>query len=538
MIQEEKDWFRLKRYPHIGLPLQPSDRGWVESYVSNPKKVQSHSFFPFIHRKISVRKFRRDKKGNIEASKLRVASYKVREVYYANHLDSNIYSYFSFLLKELYEEKLKESGAEECVTAYRRIKLYENKNSRNKCNVDFAKDVFKYIKLNNRRNLVSITFDITSFFDNLNHDKLKQAWAGLLNETKLPENHYAVFRNLTKFSFLELEAIFDEFKNDIIVQKDGKAIKRIKIDRLELLKNKEAIAFCQKDDFDLRIRKKNLIRKNKLTDKKGTILRNRGIPQGSPISSTLANIYLLEFDKIINEEVSKIGGIYRRYSDDMVVIVDEQHRDKIIGTFNQNISSLDLEIQPSKTQIFYFKEFEGKFSCREYDPKTQSLTTNSKFEYLGFTFDGETVYLKSSGISKFYRKMKRTIKRGVFYANYGKNNVPKLFKNRIYKRFSIIGAKRRTIYKKPHPTSTKWIKTNKYEWGNFLSYTELANRVFKNGKIKCKIKSQTRNHWSILHKLMKDGQARINKLHLSKLLLVPEKKDNAADLFSQIDNKQ
>ena len=211
---------------------------------------------------------------------------------------------------------------------------------------------------------------------------------------------------------------------------------------------------------------------------------------------------------------------------------------KLVAVNCGRLETPDFAIKSKTQQTFICWVIVPPWSCREYDPKTQSLTTNSKFEYLGFTFDGETVYLKSSGISKFYRKMKRTIKRGVFYANYGKNNVPKLFKNRIYKRFSIIGAKRRTIYKKPHPTSTKWIKTNKYEWGNFLSYTELANRVFKNGKIKCKIKSQTRNHWSILHKLMKDGQARINKLHLSKLLLVPEKKDNAADLFSQIDNKQ
>ncbi len=515
MIQEEKDWFRLKRYPHIGLPLQLSDRGWVENYVSNPKKVESHSFFPFIHRKISVRKFRRDKNKNSETPKLRVATYKVREVYYANHLDSNIYSYYSSLLKDLYEVKLKESGADNCVTAYRRIKLYENETSRNKCNVDFANDIFEYIKSNNKRNLVSITFDITSFFDNLNHDKLKKAWCDVLNETKLPESHYAVFRNLTKFSYLELEDIFEEFKNDIIIKKDD-ITKRIKVDRLALLKNKDAIAFCETKDFDLRIRKKKLIKKNKHSDKQGTALRNKGIPQGSPISSTLANIYLLQFDKIINEEISKIGGIYRRYSDDMVVIADEEFKDKIIEIFNLNISALDLEIQPSKTQIFYFKEFGGKFTCREYNTTTGLLTSNSKFEYLGFTFDGETIYLKSSGISKFYRKMKRSINRGGFYAKYGKNEVGKLFKNRLYKRFSIRGAKRRTIYKKEPNASMKWIKTNKYEWGNFLSYTELANRVFKKSNMKCKIKSQTRNHWAILHKLMKVKQDSIDELYSKK----------------------
>jgi hypothetical protein len=109
--------------------------------------------------------------------------------------------------------------------------------------------------------------------------------------------------------------------------------------------------------------------------------------------------------------------------------------------------------------------------------------------------------------------MKRTINRGGFYAKYGKNKIPKLFKNRLYKRFSIIGAKRRTIHKKDPHSETKWIKTTKHDWGNFLSYTELANRVFKKSKMACKIKSQTKNHWSILHKLMKDKQVSIDYLY-------------------------
>lgn len=513
MIQEEKDWFRLKRYPHIGLPLQLKDRGWVERYVSNPAKIKAHSFFPFIHRKISVRKFRCSKDEYGIRSDLRFASYKVREVYYANHLDSNVYSFYSAKLKEIYEVKLLQSGASDCVTAYRRIKLYNSKESRNKCNVDFAKEIFEYIKTNKKRNLVSITFDITSFFDNLNHQKLKNIWCSLLDCTKLPDDHYAVYRNLTKFSYIELEDIFEEFKNDIVVYKDDNSTKRIKIDRIELLKNKDACAFCEKDEFDNRIRKKNLIRKNKHVDSKKLSLRGKGIPQGSPISSTLANIYLLEFDKIINNEILKIGGIYKRYSDDMIVIIDEEYRDSIIELFNKNIALLDLEIQPSKTQIFHFKNFDGKYGCREYNPKTATFNANNKFEYLGFSFDGESVSLKCSGISKFYRKMKRVINRGGFYAKYGKNENPQLFKNRLYKRFSIIGSKRRSIYKKDPHAPTKWVKTSKYEWGNFLSYSMLANRVFGLGILNSNIKKQTRNHWRILHGLMKKKEVEIAELY-------------------------
>ena len=66
--------------------------------------------------------------------------------------------------------------------------------------------------------------------------------------------------------------------------------------------------------------------RNKIAGGKGRssiITRNNksyGIPQGSPISDVLANIYLLEFDKLVRDHVEKLGGIYTRYSDDILVV--------------------------------------------------------------------------------------------------------------------------------------------------------------------------------------------------------------------------
>jgi hypothetical protein len=55
--KKQKDWFKIKRYPHIGLPLNPmSDRyKWIEKYVTNPEKVAKHSFLPFIHKTALVK---------------------------------------------------------------------------------------------------------------------------------------------------------------------------------------------------------------------------------------------------------------------------------------------------------------------------------------------------------------------------------------------------------------------------------------------------------------------------------------------------
>lgn len=193
----------------------------------------------------------------------------------------------------------------------------------------------------------------------------------------------------------------------------------------------------------------------------------------------------------------------------MVVIVDEEHKDEIYQLLIDKIKEFDLEIQPSKSQIFYFKNFDKKYGCKELNIYTETLSANTRFEYLGFAFDGETVYLKSAGLSKYYRKMKRSIKRGGFYAKHGKNKVPKLFKNRLYKRYTSIGAHRRMIVKKVPNIPNTFIKTGEYDWGNFLTYALLAERVFPNNKIK----SQIRNHWNKFHALIKLKQSDIDNYH-------------------------
>ena len=510
--RKEKDWFKIKRYPHIGLPLDNCDRfKWIENYVTNPEMVSKHSFLPFIHKTARVKKFRKNYKpedGTIHDDYkvgikiLRKPDEKKRELYYASHLDSLIYSYYAQLLSEKYEEKIVDFKLNDVVNAYRSIPVNpENPNSSNKCNIDFANDVFKYILNYEEEEFGVIAFDISSFFDNLNHRLLRSVWSDVLNVEKLPADHFNVFKNITRFSHVDIVDIFKEFKDKIYtrqITKSGEVleIKQKKIDSIRYLRNQNAIAFCTEQEF-FKVKGKLLQPSKTRLNKEGEkVYRNFGIPQGSPISSVLANIYLLHFDKTINEFITDKGGIYRRYSDDMVVVCPKTSKEELCKLVYEEIEKYELKIQQTKTQIFQFKRLGEKLVCgQEFE---DVINWNKNFIYLGFEFDGEYVLLKSASLSGYYRKMKRTVKRAVHFSKQKRSNTTgEIFKRRLFKKFTYKGAKRTRKYIW-NERESKFIKSESYNWGNFLSYAYKASEIM----VKNKIKQQTKRHWNVFNKLL------------------------------------
>jgi hypothetical protein len=508
--KKKKDWFKLKRYPHIGLPLNPSDRTkWIEPYVTSVGKVAQHSFLPFIHKTARVKKYR--KKYNSSTGKVefiiengkkiqRNPTEKKRELFYASHLDSLIYSYYAQELNKDYEVKIKEFGLNDVVNAYRSVPINSNdEDSPNKCNIDFANDVFKHILVYDQKEFTVAAFDISSFFDNLDHKLLRDIWCDVLNVKKLPDDHFNVYKNITRFSHVDIVDIFEEFKNKIITQKTNKlGLKQKKrkkiVHKIRFLRDQNAIAFCTEKDF-LKVKRKLLQpSKTKIVNKKA-VYRNFGIPQGSPISSVLANMYLLHFDKLVNDFAISVGGIYRRYSDDMIVVCPLNQKTKLIELVYLEIKNYKLEIQPSKTQIFQFKHNNEKLECGEEYQDGRIINWNKNFVYLGFEFDGQSVLLKSASLSGFYRKMKRSVRRAKYFDKKTKKG---LFKRRLLKRHSYLGAKRTRKYIW-NEQEKKFEKSDYYNWGNFLSYAFKAADIMINNKIM----QQTKRHWNILNKELK-----------------------------------
>lgn len=505
---ELETWFKTKKYPHIGTPITSKDYNWVKDYVENFEKIRLHSFLPLIHKSIVQRKFRAANSATIlNPSKKRpriLGKPKVREIYFATHLDSLILSKYNETLATAYENYIISKEFNESIVAYRKIPILKG-SEKNKCNIDFAKTTFEFIKNNNKKKLTAIVADVTSFFDNLNHKILKKQWTKVLNETTLPQDHYNIFKALTNIKYIEGDQLFESYDKTMMLKKGipnsshKTEFVRKKIKCSKFFKEKGATHYCDKKEF----LNNNL---NLVISKNNT----KGIPQGTPISATLANIYMMEFDQEIFELVISIGGFYQRYSDDLIIICEQQYEDNIIKLIRHKIATVvDLQIEPNKTKIFRFEEVTGKFTGFEIDEYTKIPNNNKSLEYLGFSYDGQRALIKTAGFSKFYRSMKSTFKKSASLANYSKNPSKSLFKSRLYKRFTHRGAKRRIIYRPSKEDKTVYEKTNEYYWGNYLSYINKANDSMKSINGDDFVKRQSRKFWKKFNDLMEFHEARL-----------------------------
>jgi hypothetical protein len=451
--KQQKNWYsKVKNRLHLD---EKCNKAKAEKVVQ-PANVSEHKFFPFIH--FQIKQFKLSKKLEQRENELSVMDpYKKRDIYYAGHLDSYIYSYYNEKLLEYYERFLQNNYLE-CSIAYRHID--KNNVGTGKSNIDFAAEAFKEIK--NRKECYAIGLDIHSFFDELDHKILYKNLCKLTEKDKLPDDLYQIYKILTKFHFIEL----DELLNN----------KYIKANRSDFW-DKETHSFkkiCSTKIF------RTILTENKDIIKKNPNV-NKGIPQGTNLSGTLANIYMLDFDVAIQNFVSKINGYYRRYSDDILILVNtKKELDYLLILVENELNKLKLELSKHKTVCCHF----NNDNC-EFEPCSlrSNYSGNAEFQYLGFTYNGKIILVRNGTIGAFWRDAIRHIRKMVLYNYKNKTRIPIA---KIYGLYSHLSN-----------------RESKY--GNFYSYIRKSQRIFEKdyqfGK-EVKIKSQMSKSWEILHKYL------------------------------------
>lgn len=413
------EWLKFKKYPHIGKPLtSQNDKAWLKSYVTNPESIANHKFVPFLHRTLSQRKYRPQENApkNDSGKRLRtVSEKKERHIYFPSHLDSIIYSYYSYLLTKAYEEYLHDKPYGSVAVAYRKIPVGNGKSG-NKSSIEFAYEAFEFIENNKHRKLSIIIADVTSFFDNLDHRILHKQWKRVLEITNLPNDHYTLFKNLVDSKYVNENELFKRFQHKLIIERfkpndtTQKVLKRKKVNKIYNIRHENVVAFCDKDEFFEEAT--DLIRVDK--PYKGEIRKKLnkeekiGIPQGTPISATLANIYMLDFDEKVYSEVTSKSkeAYYQRYSDDMIIVCDQKDEVFFYDLIRNEIEvEAKLEIKAKKTNIYRYQLHENTV-FKGGVVKDEVINPNIQLEYLGFMYDGSKIKVKSAGFSKFYRTMK------------------------------------------------------------------------------------------------------------------------------------
>lgn len=302
----------IKHYPHFDAPLPKAE---IARIANDPTEVKRNAFFPLL-------RFTKQWKPYRDG---RQRPPKSRELRYAARRDAAIYARYRAILSEKYESFLDWSGLSPNVIGYRSI--IDDITNEGKINIHFARDAFLFIRKSG--NCTVVVADISSFFECMDHAMLKERWAEMLNAPRLPDDHYAVFKNVCQYRVIDQAAPYAEL--GYVEEKDGRLVYKTR--RHQMPKQLTPISQIR-----------TLISSKKVPVYKHD--KSFGIPQGLPISDVLANIYMKDFDLSVSKWCEERSGFYQRYSDDIICIIPSEictDRD-VLDMLQRNISANGSEL--------------------------------------------------------------------------------------------------------------------------------------------------------------------------------------------------
>ena len=450
----KRKYLHFDRYIDFG-----KNQRQIISQLSNANSIEEHSFYPFISATVETPRYK--PRINNNGEKTRVLESKLRPIAYASHFDALIYSWYSTILTDAYEGQLDSWEIRDCVLAYLET---------GKSNINYSFEIFSHIK--GLPQCAAIAIDISSFFDNLDHEILKRMWMKTLKTLRLPDDHFNIYKTITAYSTVSKSILEDVFA-------------------YKLPNNR----YCTPDEFRKYVRQGKLVEKNpniNLIPTSSKYKQRCGIPQGAPISSVLSNIYMIDFDIKMNKFAKDRSAIYRRYCDDIIIICEIDKVQIFQSELLKLALSNELTINPSKTEITYFSKATNKL--RGY--KEPIFNSFRNLQYLGFEFNGENIYIRASSISRYKRRIASEIRECLKAAN-GSNSISNIvFKKKLLKKFSSKGKR------------------------NFISYAiRSANDIMNSNAIR---KQYNKSIDNVL-KTFKSKHARFNKK------LIEKKKQPKAD---------
>lgn len=425
---------KASMYVHFDHRTALTDRVW--QYISDPEKIKKHGFYPFLHFSIEENKVRKvEGKPSLK--------YKNRDIMYADHMDSWIYRYYGEKLNDAYNTFVKLHSFAQVPIAYRNC-------LRGQSNVEFAAEAFYF--LHQHAPCYVLIGDFTHFFDYIDHAYLKERLCQIFKVNRLPDDFFKIFQAITQYSYVEYDAI---------VKYKGMTRQELSHESTILTTN----------EFRILSRRK---RKNK--DDEFFIKKNHkpyGIPQGSPISGVLANIYMTAYDQQIAQQVDEYGGFYRRYSDDFIILLPYKNitltqwngfRDELRELFAQTSKSSNknlVKLSPEKTQIYLLTE---KFEIQNL---MKPEKTNNVINFLGFSYDGHQITVRDKTVARYYRRLYQkigTIERNKGYIHGRRISCRNLYQN--YTNKAVLQEEK-----------------NGKKRGNFIHYVSRADHIF-NRKLK------------------------------------------------------
>ena len=154
-------------------------------------------------------------------------------------------------------------------------------------------------------------------------------------------------------------------------------------------------------------------------------VKEKGVFQGSGIAPLLSNIYLMQFDKVMEEK----SDFYVRYSDDILILGKEKEQLQRVSAIAEDmLNQLDLQIQPEKVLLgnvgdgfAYLGYLFDKAGKRISDKAEESLAERLEIMWLGAANLSVEEKLKKGseilgGWEQYYRE-ERTPKTIIEYAS-------------------------------------------------------------------------------------------------------------------------